>query len=724
MASAITFGDANAGFQAGVVHGSVNTNFNLPPTPLIVIPFAQDVDFIERGVTLDQVAQRCAVPASRVALVGLGGVGKSQLAIEYAYRTRHQSPETWVFWVHASNAARFEQSFRDIADRVKIAGRDKAQTNIVKLVHDWLHDKKRKWLLILDNVDDARFLLDTQINRQGQADGSNNAARPLRDYLPNCEGGSILITSRNKEAALKLVEPRDVVPVDPMGNAQAQALLKTKLGTQGDDGHVAELAAALEYMPLAIVQAAAYISQRAPRCSIKWYLKKIQTSDAGKTSLLDYEAGLFRRDHEAKNSIIITWHISFSYLQQTQPSAADLLSLMSFFDRQGIPEALLRHQNVDDASLMLKTNSLEDDIETLRNFRFISANADGATFEMHRLVQLAMRKWLTTNGSLEEWKQKFIRILNRAFPTGEYENWATCQPLFPHVISAAALKPIRESSLLKWARLLNHAAWYARQIGNTADAATLAEQSMEVRKKVLGLKDKDTLISMSHLALTYSDQGRWDTAEELQVQVLEIYKRKLGKDHPDTLISMSNLASTYSEQGRWDAAEELQVQVLKIRKRKLGKDHPKTLISMGNLASTYSEQGRWDAAEELEVQVLKIHKKKLGKDHPDTLISMSNLASTYSEQGRCDAAEELQVQVLEIHKRKLGKDHPDTLTSMSHLAYTWKSQGQDLEALKLMRKCVQLRQHKLGAHHPHTLGSVKELAKWEAEQPVAGSGTG
>ncbi|CAN9091742.1 unnamed protein product [Alternaria alternata] len=307
MASTISFGDANAGFQAGIVNGPVSAAFHLPPErretpppPSIVTPFARDADFVERGTTLDQLQQRCAVPDARAALVGLGGVGKSQLAVEYAYRTRERSPETWVFWVHASNAARFEQSFRDIADRAKIAGRRDPQANIYKLVHGWLCDCKQGWLLVLDNLDDARFLLDNPATQ------SKTVSQPLREYLPHCERGSILVTTRNKEAALKLVEQRDIVFVEPMDKTQALALFEKKLEAQGDNSDVAELATELEYMPLAIVQAAAYISQSAPRCSVAKYLEQFRRSDSEKTSLLNHEAGQLRRDREAKNSIIIT----------------------------------------------------------------------------------------------------------------------------------------------------------------------------------------------------------------------------------------------------------------------------------------------------------------------------------------------------------------------------------------------------------------------------------
>jgi hypothetical protein len=131
---------------------------------------------------------------------------------------------------------------------------------------------------------------------------------------------------------LELVEQRDIITVEPMDEMHALALFKKKLGAQEDLNDIAELAAALEFMPLAIAQAAAYISQRAPRCSVRQYLGEFKKSDRKRTSLLNHDEGRLRRDWEAKNSIIITWQISFDHIHQTRPSAADLLSLMSFFD--------------------------------------------------------------------------------------------------------------------------------------------------------------------------------------------------------------------------------------------------------------------------------------------------------------------------------------------------------------------------------------------------------
>ncbi|MCJ1251979.1 hypothetical protein MMC30_009217 [Trapelia coarctata] len=764
MAFAISFGDANSGFQAGIINGPVSTEFHLPPErpetspkPSAVVPFTRDADFVERSEIFDQVQQKCAAPGSRTALVGLGGVGKSQLAIEFAYRTQERSPETWVFWVHASNAARFKQSYRDIASCVKAYGRQNPKMNILQLVHDWLrNERKGKWVLILDNVDDISYLFEAQSAFQdgqtNELEGKNG--QPLIRYLPRCPNGSILITTRNKLAALKLVEERDIIVVEPMKPADALTLLQKKLGNQDNSNEVSKLAALLEFMPLAIVQAAAYISQQRPRYSVQQYLEDFRKSDGKKASLLNYEGGQLRRDWEAKNSIITTWQISFDHIRQIRQSAADLLSLMSLFDRQGISEALVRNRVEIKTSNQFQhkrrprairyiirvfdrnsksqeaheensehADEFENDLLMLRNYSFISVTEDRTTFEMHALVQLAMRKWLEASGQLEKWRQQFVRNLCAEFPTGEYENWERCQALFPHAKSAAAQQPEGQRSLRDWASILYKAAWYAWRMGDGVEAEKMSVQVVRVRRKMLGKKHEDTLEGIAMLGLAYNLRGLWEAAEELEVQVMETSKKKLGADHPDTLTSMANLASTmanlastYWNQGRWDAAEELGVQVTETSKKILGADHPFTLTSIGNLASTYRNQGRWDAAEELQVQVTETSKKILGADHPDTLTSMANLASTYRNQGRWDAAEELDVQVMETSKKKLGADHPDTLTCMNNLAFTWKGQGRDADAINLMKDCVRLRGRVLRTEHPYFVTSSAVLAAWEAER--------
>ncbi|RYN15404.1 hypothetical protein AA0112_g12764, partial [Alternaria arborescens] len=183
----------------------------------------------------------------------------SQLAIEHGYRTAEQSPDTWVLWAHASNTARLEQSFREIANQVKVRGRKDPQADVFKLVHDWLRDAKNgRWLLVLDNADDAAVLSPT-----------HGGALHLSRCIPWSRHGSVLVTSRTKRAARQVVEDSDIIPIEPMHDAAAHALLRKKLrDADEDDNSITKLATTLDHMPLALVQAAAYIRERAPRCSV------------------------------------------------------------------------------------------------------------------------------------------------------------------------------------------------------------------------------------------------------------------------------------------------------------------------------------------------------------------------------------------------------------------------------------------------------------------------
>lgn len=197
--------------------------------------------------------------------------------------------------------------------------------------------------------------------------------------------------------AHRLVELRDTINIDPMLRTEAVNLLAKKLNTQTDDIDLQELAAVLEFMPLAIVQAAAYIQKRAPRCSIRRYINEFADCDQARISLLNHEAGHLRRDTEARNSIILTLQISFNYIRDRWPSSAGLLSLMSFFDREGIPEYVLSapcqekgelrgvQQHKDHEST--PNWNFESDLVRLQDYSFISTEASGHTFSMLRLVQ-------------------------------------------------------------------------------------------------------------------------------------------------------------------------------------------------------------------------------------------------------------------------------------------------------------------------------------------------
>jgi tetratricopeptide (TPR) repeat protein len=613
-----------------------------------------------------------------------------------------------VFWAHASNTARLEQSFREIADQVKVRGRKDPQAHVFKLVHDWLRNEKNgRWLLVLDNADDAAILCPTD-----GGGGSNALQQHLSSYLPSSRQGSVLVTGRTKRAAVQVVEDSDIIPIEPMHDAAPHALLRKKLGgIREEDNCITELATTLDHMPLALVQAAAYIRERAPRCSVRQYLDEYRQSDSRKTSLLNREADHLRRDRAASNSVLITWQISFDHIRSTRQSAAGLLSLMSFFDRQGIQEALLRRQSSTASDDELNDDEFEHDVLALRDYSFITVTRDAKTFEMHSLVQLATRMWLESEGQLDKWREQFISNLCAVLPTGAHKNWEKCQALFPHARAALAQRPNDREALREWALLLYKAAWYAWQRGRAGEAEQMSMMSMEVRREVLGEEDAETLSSMGMVGLARELGGKYEEAKAMNRQTLAGYEKVLGREHPSTLTSMNNLAGVLVKQSKYEEAEMMHRQTLAIREKVPGHEHPSTLISMNNLALVLNRQGKYKEAEMMHRQTLAIREKVLGHEHPDTLTSMNNLALVLNRQGKYKEAEMMHRQTLAIREKVLGYDHPDTLTSVYCLAHLLSTMCQYNESLALYKRACAGYETVLGRDHPTTQACYQHYAK-------------
>lgn len=319
------------------------------------------------------------------------------MAIEHAYRVAEQE-DIWVFWVHAATQARVEESFRAIADAVKLPGRNHPKADIPQLVYGWLYNERNgRWVMVLDSADDGDVFYKTG---RGGTD-----KKALASYLPQSRNGCVLATTRDRDLARRLTGGHNnVIEVGPMVEADAISLLEKKIGPLSDRDTAGKLVAALDYVPLAISQAAGYIQARNPRSTLRKYLSDFREGERKRIRLLGYDGGDLRRDGSASNSIVTTWQMSFEHIRSKRPSAADLLSLMSFFDHQGIPEALLKPVKDEDAPRVTSVyesddsessgsdgesgDGFEDDIATLSDFCLVRMNEVGDVFEMHRLVQL------------------------------------------------------------------------------------------------------------------------------------------------------------------------------------------------------------------------------------------------------------------------------------------------------------------------------------------------
>ncbi|KAF2260180.1 HET-domain-containing protein [Lojkania enalia] len=572
-----------------------------------IVPFERNSRFTSREPQLAQLEGMLFAKnhTTKVAIMGLGGVGKTQLVLELLFRTKDKYPDCSIIWIPATNKESLHQAYLNAAQQLGILRWGDDKEDVKRLVQGYLSKENTgRWLLLFDNADD----IDMWIAKAESELQPGGGSQPLIDYLPKSKQGTILFTTRDRRLAVKLAQ-QNVVGVLAMREDAAtelleKCLLDPKLINNRHD--TSALLSQLTYLPLAIVQAAAYINENG--IAITDYLSLLADQEKEVIDLLSEEFEDDGRYRDVKNPVATTWLISFEQIRQRDPLAAEYLSFMAYVEPKDIPQSLLPPGPTRKKEI--------DAIGTLNAYSFLVRRPADTALDLHRLVHLATRNWLRKE-----------ERLGQVFPNDSHENRSL------------------------WRTYLTHA--------RCVIESDLVDKDWETRIDL-----------MWRYAMCLYQDGRWDEAEIPITQVLDMEKRMLGAGHPDTLTSMANLASTYRNQGRWGAAEELDVQVMEMSKKKLGADHPDTLTSMANLASTFWNQGRWEAAEELDVQVMETRKKKLGADHPDTLTSMANLASTYRNQGRWEAAEELDVQVMETRKKKLGADHPDTLTTMNNLAFT------------------------------------------------------
>ncbi|CAG8196671.1 unnamed protein product, partial [Penicillium olsonii] len=501
------------------------------PQPRSTVPFKKDPMFVGREAVISAIKERHKAIGQRherVALVGLAGVGKTQTAIEYSYLVRESTPDMWVFWIHASNAARLEQGYQQIAAVAEIPGRDDPKMNILQLVYQWLCDARNgRWLIVLDNADDdGIFFRDNISDERG----------PLGRFLPQAAHGSVLITSRNGLAARNLVgNDGHVIKIQPMNEAESLALLRARIPApqpeeSGEDQKA--LVQALEYIPLAITQAGSYIANRSSRVTVSRYLQLFRESESNQTHLLQHEdAKDLRRDPSIRYAVITTWQLSFEQIRHERPAATDLLALMSMFDRQGILEGLVR---ADGDGLQF-----EDAVAPLISYSLIRVELETGSFDMHRLVQLSVRTWLAIHLELAQWQEKSRAIMAEMFPYGEYESWNECQRLLPHAKEVMrSISDGHEEDRLHMATISINCGWYLLLRGTYEEAEKMHRRALEAREKVLGREHPSTLTSVNNLGSVLDGQGKYEEAEAMHRRALEGYEEVLGHEHPDTLTSV------------------------------------------------------------------------------------------------------------------------------------------------------------------------------------------
>jgi hypothetical protein len=572
-----------------------------------------------------------------MSIVGLGGMGKTQVALQFAYEVKEAEPEWSIFWVPAVSMESFEQACAGIVQALHIPRRRKEEDDPKELVKQYLSSSRtRRWLLVVDNADDPNILF-----------GGSEQSGGIVDYLPESEGGVTVYTTRTLEVAVSLTRG-DVLELGAMDRGDAVDFLSESLVRKEllrNQAMTDKLLDELTCLPLAIAQAAAYLNRN--RMPVAKYLQLLRGTEQDLIRLLSREFRDDTRYKQSANAVATTWVVSFSQIREHDMVAADLLRFISCVEWKAIPRSLLPEAQSD--------GEMEEAIGTLCGYSFLTRRGgeSGGTqeseetdtntgeeegtetqvereewYDMHRLVHLATRIWVKRHGNAGEVAEEAVRHVANVFPSDDYENRAVWRGYLPHALRL--LDGGQESSIREQSELCLLVGRCLYVDGRMWEAVVWLERSCEQRSQ-LGEDDPDRLLSQHNLAGAYQADGQVRKAVALLEQVVEVEEKTLAAEHPDRLASQHALAMAYQADGQVQKAVALLQHVVKVREKTLAAEHPDRLGSQHELARAYRADGQVQKAVALLEHVVSIKARTLRDDHPSRLVSVEVLNDMYAK---------------------------------------------------------------------------------------------
>lgn len=654
------------------------------------------------------------------ALHGMGGVGKSQLAIEYVHR--HSSEYDLVWWISA------EQNILVLSSLVKLAQRlgldvSPEANSAVPAVQDALNTGKieyERWLLVFDNAE---------------------SIEEVRPYFPTGGAGKILVTSRNPEWA----GVARALEVDVFTRAESKAFL-TNRTPELTDNDADRLAEALGDLPLAVEQAASW--RAATGMPVDEYLglleeKRIELLDD--TSSSGYQ----------KNSVAAAWNVSLDRLDKVNRSALHLLQVCSFFSPEPISREFFRGSAVSPITDPLD-QTLRDSVKLgrairdIQRFALAKLNHQNNTLQIHRLIQTVII------GRMDESQRELMRagahaLLASANPhsPGRHSRWGVYQSLLPHVQASGAVDStdpnvmdlvfetvqflfhwgdhegcleFAENAYKSWLaklgenhaevlRLAKYLGWIRSVVGRYDEAVEIFERSLKLYTDQFGEEDENALDAMLMVAYARRIKGDFAGARQVDERAHPICHRLFGEDDPVTLRAANSLGVSLRLNGEFKQAAELDKKTHLSRQEVLGSDDSDTLLTLNNLIIDTRESGEFVKASRQQEEALE---RSLAAfqypDNPTVMRASRNLAVAQRKAGEHTRALELSLDTVERYRRRYGDDYPDTMSASLNLAIDSRHAGNLDEARKLGEKTLQRYRSILGEQHPHTLAAQVNLA--------------
>ncbi len=677
-------------FNAGM--GTLPITCATPAERAWNVPYPRNPHFTGREDLLARLHEYfCSDGATALsqAISGLGGVGKTQLAVEYAYRYR--SEYRYVLWARSESREDLMSAYVSLARLLGLPqNNEKDQQVIVDAVKRWLENHS-DWLLIFDNADEPGVLL---------------------PFIPAALQGHCLYTTR----ASTLGNLASTILVESCTNEQGALLLLRRAGLRGtadsldhalkEDRELAiQISRELGGLPLALDQAGAYIEEA--QISLVDYLRLYQQRHA---ELLD-ERGGFAVNHP--EPVTTTWSLSFERMAARNPAAVELLRFLAFLAPDDIPEEIITggSEHLGETLVTVASDAylLDKAVKALLAYSLVKRDRGQKTLTVHRLVQGVLRDAISAR-ERRQWMERAVLAVEEVLPSLEFPNWTVYERLLAHALLCATWIEHEQFQTLQASRLLNQAGSYLFERARLTEAEPLLQRALAIGQAQSGPLHPLVVSSLNNLASLCKDQGRYEQAASLYGQALQICEKQLGSQHFQTAVCLNNLADLYMQQDRPVEAEPLYGRALAISEKQFGLDHPQTAACLSNLATIYLCEGKYTEAEPLLRRSLTINEEQLDPEDPHITSCLCNLGGLYAMQKRYDEALPLLRRALAINKKHLGPEHPETAKCLDNLAIIFLNQGKYDEAAPLLHESLTINEKQYGLEHRQTVRSLHTLA--------------
>ncbi len=593
------------------------------------VPHSRNPNFTEPGTVLADLhrALQSGTPAALTqALAGLGGVGKTQLAVEYAYRFAPDYAAVW--WLRAEQPESLSADYAALATALDLPEKGATeQPVIIKAVRAELAHR-RDWLLVFDNA---------------------NSREEIRGFLP-AAGGHVLITSQNPNwsgVASKL-------EVRKWPASVAIEFLQKRTG-QLDPAAAGELAQEMDYLPLALEQAGAYCEETGK--TLAGYLRLFR----------DHQAKLLREGIPStgyEKTVTTTWELALREIEKASPAGAGLMNLCAFLAPEDIPRDILvaggEFMPEPVRSAVTDEPAFDKVVASVLRYSLLDVQGD-AWLSLHRLVGAVVRNRLDLIGQ-KRWAEAAVRVVNRAFPfdSDDVGTWQDCARLLPHAIAVIFHSEHLEVALEQAVRLSSQIGTYLGGRAEYHEARIAFERALKIGEKAYGAEHPTVAIVINNLGNVLRDLGDLAGARTSLERALKIDEEAYGAEHPTVAIRVNNLGSALRALGDLVGARAAFERALKIGEKAYGAEHPAVANLINNLGNVLGESGDPAGARTSFERALKIDEKAYGAEHPTVANRVNNLGSALQDSGDLAGARAAYERALHILRRFLGPDHPNT----------------------------------------------------------------